>query len=216
MNVSQIRSIHGLAGFYRRFVHNFSTIDAPLNEFTKKGVVFEWGAAQDHTFDELKRLLTTAPLLALPDFNKKFETKCDASGIGIGVVLMQEGRPIAYFSEKLSGTKLNYPIYDKELYALIRVLEAWQHYLWPKEFIINSNHETIEYLKAQSNFHRRLAIWVEFIESFPHIINHKKGKNNVVVDGLSRKNMILTQLDVKIPGLEVLRDLCATVHDFIE
>ncbi|KAK1613075.1 hypothetical protein QYE76_036748 [Lolium multiflorum] len=103
MNVSQVRSFHGLAGFYRRFVPNFSTIAAPLNDLTKKGVVFEWGAAQDHAFDELKRLLTSAPLLALPDFNKQFEIECDASGIGIGGVLMQEGRPIAYFSEKLSG-----------------------------------------------------------------------------------------------------------------
>ncbi|KAK1602009.1 hypothetical protein QYE76_027114 [Lolium multiflorum] len=161
MNVSQVRSFHGLAGFYRRFVPNFSTIAAPLNDLTKKGVVFEWGAAQDHAFDELKRLLTSAP------------------GIGIGGVLMQEGRPIAYFSEKLSGAKLNYPIYDKELYALIRVLEVWQHYLWPKEFIIHSDHEALKYLKAQSTLHKRLAKWVEFIESFPYIIKHKKGKDNI-------------------------------------
>ncbi|KAK1565991.1 hypothetical protein QYE76_007788, partial [Lolium multiflorum] len=93
----------------------------PMN--VSQGVAFE-GAAQDHAFDELKRLLTSAPLLALPDFNKQFEIECDASGIGIGGVLMQEGRPIAYFSEKLSGAKLNYPIYDKELYVLIRVLEV--------------------------------------------------------------------------------------------
>ncbi|KAK1633014.1 hypothetical protein QYE76_007329 [Lolium multiflorum] len=157
MNVSQVRSFHGLAGFYRRFVPNFSTIAAPLNDLTKKGVIFEWGAAQDHAFDELKRLLTSAPLLALPDFNKQFEIECDASGIGIGGVLMQEGRPIAYFSEKLSGAKLNYPIYDKELYALIRVLEVWQHYLWPKEFIIHSDHEALKYLKAQSTLHKLLC-----------------------------------------------------------
>ncbi|KAK1645909.1 hypothetical protein QYE76_063714 [Lolium multiflorum] len=181
-----------------------------------KGVVFEWGAAQDHAFDELKRLLTSAPLLALPDFNKQFEIECDASGIGIGGVLMQEGRPIAYFSEKLSGAKLNYPIYDKELYALIRVLEVWQHYLWPKEFIIHSDHEALKYLKAQSTLHKRLAKWVEFIESFPYIIKHKKGKDNIVADALSRKNMLLTQLDVKIPGLEILCDLYATDHDFAE
>ncbi|KAK1660360.1 hypothetical protein QYE76_048519 [Lolium multiflorum] len=216
MNVSQVRSFHGLAGFYRRFVPNFSTIAAPLNDLTKKGVVFEWGVAQDHAFDELKRLLTSAPLLALPDFNKQFEIECDASGIGIGGVLMQEGRPIAYFSEKLSGAKLNYPIYDKELYALIRVLEVWQHYLWPKEFIIHSDHEALKYLKAQSTLHKRLAKWVEFIESFPYIIKHKKGKDNIVVDALSRKNMLLTQLDVKIPGLEILCDLYATDHDFAE
>jgi hypothetical protein len=77
------------------------------------------------------------------------------------------------FSEKLSGARLNYPVYDKELYALVRVLEVWQHYLWPKEFIIHSNHEALKYLKAQSNPHRRLAKWVEFIESFPYIFKQK-------------------------------------------
>src|SRR4051812_35152174 len=138
----------------------------------------------------------------------------DASCIGIGGVLMQEGRPIAYFSEKLSGARLNYLVYDKELYALVRVLEVWQHYLWPKEFIIHSDHEALKYLKAQSNLHRRLAKWVEFIESFPYIIEHKKGKDNVVADALSRKNMLLTHLDVKVPGLESLRALYATDHDF--
>src|SRR4051812_13617587 len=214
MNVSQVRSFHGLAGFYRRFVKDFSTIAAPLNDLTKKGVPFVWGVAQDLAFDELKRLLTSAPLLALPDFAKQFEVECDASGIGIGCVLMQEGRPIAHFSEKLSGARLNYPVYDKELYALVRVLEVWQHYLWPKEFIIHSDHEALKYLKAQSNLHRRLAKWVEFIESFPYIIKHKKGKDNVVADALSRKNMLLTHLDVKIPGLESLCDLYATDVDF--
>ena len=216
MNVSQVRSFHGLAGFYRRFVKDFSTIAAPMNELTKKGVPFVWGAAQDHAFDELKRLLTSAPLLALPDFSKQFEVECDASGIGIGGVLMQEGRPVAYFSEKLSGARLNYPVYDKELYALVRVLEVWQHYLWPKEFIIHSDHEALKYLKVQSNLHRRLAKWVEFIESFPYIIMHKRGKENIVADALSRKNMLLTTLDVKLPGLESLCDLYATDHDFVE
>src|SRR4051812_43651864 len=216
MNVSQVRSFHGLAGFYRRFVKDFSTIAAPLNELTKKGVPFVWGVAQDLAFDELKRLLTSAPVLALPDFTKHFEVECDASGIGIGGVLMQEGRPIAYCSEKLSGARLNYPVYDKELYALVRVLEVWQHYLWPKEFIVHSDHEALKYLKAQSNLHRRLAKWVEFIESFPYIIKYKKGKDNVVADALSRKNMLLTHLDVKIPGLESLCDLYATDHDFAE
>jgi hypothetical protein len=111
---------------------------------------------------------------------------------------------------------LNYPIYDKELNALVRVFELWQHYLSPKEFIIHSDHEALKYLKAQSNLHRGLAKWVEFIESFPYIIKHKKGKDNMVADALSRKNMLLTQLDINIPGLESICELYATGHDFAE
>ncbi|KAK1632864.1 hypothetical protein QYE76_007179 [Lolium multiflorum] len=134
-NVGQVRSFHGLAGFYRHFVKDFSTIACPLNELTKKNVPFVWGKAQQDAFDELKKRLTEAPLLVLPNFAKTFEIECDASGLGIGGVLMQEGKPVAYYSEKLDGVRLNYPIYDKELYALVRVLEVWQHYLWPKEEI---------------------------------------------------------------------------------
>jgi hypothetical protein len=133
-------------------------------------------------------LLTSAPLLALPDFTKQVEIECDASGIGIGGLLMQEGRPIAYFSEKLCGVRLNYPVYDKELYALVRVLEVWQHYLCPKEFIRHFDHEALKYLKAQSNMHRRLAKWVEFIESFPYIIS----TNNIAI-GLVRVRKIRFQ-----------------------
>ena len=182
INVSQVRSFHGLTGFYRCFVKNFSTIAAPLNELTKKGVEFVWGKSQENAFQELKKSLTLAPLLALPDFNKSFEIECDASGIGIGGVLMQEGKPISYFSEKLGGAQLNYPVYDKELYALVRVLETWQHYLWPKEFIIHSDHEALKYLKGQAKLNRRHAKLVEFIESFPYIVKYKKGKENVVAD----------------------------------
>ena len=102
----------------------------PLNELTKKGVVFKWRPAEEQAFKLLKEKLTHDPLLQRPDFGKTFELECDASGIGIGGVLIQEGKPVAYFSEKLSGLSLNYSTYDKELYALVRVLETWQHYLW--------------------------------------------------------------------------------------
>ncbi|XP_035816895.1 uncharacterized protein, partial [Zea mays] len=187
-NVSQVRSFHGLAGFYRRFVRDFSTIASPLNELTKKGVEFKWGNSQEDAFQELKKRLTEAPVLILPDFTKTFEVECDASGIGIGGVLMQQGKPIAYFSEKLGGAQLNYSVYDKELYALVRALETWQHYLWPKEFVIHSDHEALKYLKGQAKLNRRHAKWVEFIETFPYIVKYKKGKDNVVADALSRRN----------------------------
>ena len=210
-NVSQVRSFLRLAGFYRRFVKDFSTIAAPMNELTKKDTPFQWGDAQDKSFQELKMRLTSAPLLSLPDFGKTFEIECDASGVGIGGVLMQEGKPIAYFSEKLNGPTLNYSVYDKELYALVRSLETWQHYLWPKEFVIHSDHESLKHLKGQLKLNRRHAKWSEFIESFPYIVKYKKGKDNVVADALSRRHILLSQLDVKILGLASIKDLYA--HD---
>ncbi|XP_071928136.1 uncharacterized protein [Coffea arabica] len=148
-NVSQVRSFHGLASFYRRFVKDFSTIAAPLNETIKKNVGFQWGKEQEESFNRLKDLLTSAPILALPNFDVTFEVECDASGIGIGAVLHQNHRPLAYFSEKLSGGALNYPTYDKELYAVVRALEVWQHYLMPKEFVIHTDHESIKFLKGK-------------------------------------------------------------------
>jgi hypothetical protein len=94
-------------------VRDFSTIATPLIDLTKKGVSLCWGAAQDQAFHTLIDKLTHAPLIQLPDFGKTFELKCDASGIGIGGVLHQEGKPVAYFSEKLSKSSLNYSTYDK-------------------------------------------------------------------------------------------------------
>jgi hypothetical protein len=120
--LTQLWSFLGLVGFYRHFMRDFSTSAAPLNDLMKKGVPFYWGAAQEHSFNTFIDMLTHAPLLQLPDFGKTFELECDASGIRIGGVLLQEGKPIAYFSEKLSGPLPNYSTYDKELYALIHVL----------------------------------------------------------------------------------------------
>jgi hypothetical protein len=134
--ITQVRSFLGLAGFYHRFVKDFSTIVAPLNALTKKGVPFSWGTTQQNAFTMLKDKLTHAALLQLSDFNKTFELECDASGIGLGGILLQDGKPAAYFSGKLSGSVLNYSTYDKKLYALVRTLETWQHYLLFNEFVV--------------------------------------------------------------------------------
>ena len=138
-----------MASFYRRFIPNFFTFTSPLNELVKKDLSFNWGEKQESVFQQLKEKLTNAPILALPNYSKTFELECDASGVGIGVVLLQGGHPIAYFSEKLHGASLNYPTYDKELYALVRALQTWEHYLVSKEFVIHSDHESLKYLKGQ-------------------------------------------------------------------
>ena len=123
---------------------------------------------------------------------------------------MQERRHVAYFSEKLSDPTLNYSVYDKELYALVRSLETSQHYLLPKEFVIHSNHESLKHLKGQLKLNKRHAKWIEFIESFLYIVKYKKGKENIVADALSRRHALLSQLDAKILGLENIKDLYAT------
>jgi len=140
------------------------------------------------------------------NFAQTFEIECDASRVGIGAVLMQEKRPIAFFSEKLNGARLNYSIYDKEFYALIRALEVWQHYLFPKEFVIHTDNESLKYLKGQSKLNWRYAKWVEFIESFPYVIKYKKGQVNVVADAFSRRYALISMLNTRLMGFEQVKD----------
>ena len=105
--IGHVRSFHGLASFYRRFVKDFSTIASPMTSVIKKNVSFTWGPTQEESFNKLKYSLTHAPVLTMPNFDKTFEIECDASSTGIGAVLTQGGRPVAYFSEKLSGAALS-------------------------------------------------------------------------------------------------------------
>jgi hypothetical protein len=212
--ITQVQSFLRLADFYRQFVKDFSTIVASLHELTKKGTTFTWVVAHQHAFDMLKDKLTHAPLLQLPNFNETFELACDASGFDLGGVLLQGGKHVSYFSEKLSGPSLNYSTYDKELLDLVRTLETWQHYLWPKEFVIHSNHESLKHIRSQPKLNRRHAKWVEFIESFPYIIKHKSGKENIIVDALSRRYTMLSQLDFKIFGLETIKSQYSYDDDF--
>ena len=214
--VTEVRSFHGLASFYRRFVKDFSSIAAPLTEVVKKTVGFHWGEDQERAFQDLKAKLCSAPVLALPDFEKAFEIECDASGLGIEAVLMQEKRPIAHFSEKLNGAALRYPTYDKELYALVRALETWQHYLWPREFVIHTDHESLKHLKGQGKLNKRHAKWLEFVETFPYVIRYKQGKENIVADALSRRYVLLTSMSARMLGFDMIKELYTCDSDFTE
>ena len=205
-SIHDVRSFHGLASFYRRFIKNFSTIAAPLTEVLKKEK-FEWTRAAQQSFEELKEIITRAPTLALPDFDKLFEVDCDASGVGIGAVLNQEGRPIAFFSEKLNESRRKYSTYEKEFYAIVRALDHWSHYLLAKEFVLYSDHESLKYLHSQQKLQRRHAKWSEFLSPFHFVLKHKSGTQNKVADALSRRHALLSTLQVKVIGFEVLKDL---------
>lgn len=153
----------------------------------KKNMPLSWGEAQDRSFNTLKERLSQAPILALSNFKVMFEVECDASELGIGGVLHQRKRLIAFISEKLSGATLNYPTYDKDFYALVQALETWQHYLLSKEFIIHTDHEILKHLKGQTSLKRWHTKWVELIEVFAYVIKYKNGKENAVADVLSRR-----------------------------
>ncbi|XP_074303230.1 uncharacterized protein LOC141637664 [Silene latifolia] len=211
--VSEVRSFHGLASFYRRFIRDFSTITSPITECLKKRS-FNWGGDAKQAFETIKDRLCTAPILALPDFSQPFEVECDASGVGIGAVLIQGKRPIAYFSEKLGGARLNYCTYDKEFYAIVRALDHWSHYLRPNHFILHSDHESLKYINGPQKLNHRHAKWVEFLQSFHFSSKYKNGKSNVVADALSRRYTLLSTLDVRLLGFETLKDYYGEDVDF--
>ncbi|XP_052113917.1 uncharacterized protein LOC110278045 [Arachis duranensis] len=128
--VTEIRSFLGLAGYYRRFIKDFSRISAPLTKLTQKNVKFQWSEACEESFQTLKACLTSAPVLVLPSGSGGFSVFCDASRIGLGCVLMQHGRVIAYASRQLKKHEQNYPTHDLEMAAVVFALKIWRHYLY--------------------------------------------------------------------------------------
>ena len=184
-NVTDIKSFLGLANQFRKFVLDFAMIAEPLTRMTRKSLTFCWGEEQEKAFNDLKHAITNAPVLALPDFEKTFTVKADASGLGIGAVLLQDDRPLAYFSRKLSNAEANYSVGEQELLALHDALLHWRCYLEGPEVVLVTDHCPLRYLKTQPMLSRRQARWVEFFSRFHYTIMYRPGRTNVA-DPLSR------------------------------
>ena len=212
-SIHDVRSFHGLATFYRRFIRGFSTIVSPITDCLKKGE-FQWTNAATKAFGEIKKKMTEAPVMRLPDFTKVFEVECDASGIGIGGVLSQERHPVAYFSEKLNDAKQRYSTYDKEFYAVVQALRFWRHYLLPHEFVLYSDHEALRYLNSQKKLNSRHGRWLEFLQDYTFVLKHRSGVENKAADALSRRAFLLSLLDAKVVGFERLKEDYESCPDF--
>ncbi|KAJ9560990.1 hypothetical protein OSB04_006150 [Centaurea solstitialis] len=184
---SEVRSFLGLAGYYRRFIEHFSAIATPLTALTKKDVKFEWTSTCEYAFNNLKGKLTSAPILTLPKGTDGFVVYCDASKLGLGCVLMQDGKVIAYASRKLKVHELNYPTHDMELAAVVFALKIWRHYLYGVKCQIYTDHKSLQYLLNQKELNMRQRRWIELLSDYDCEILYHPGKGNVVADALSRK-----------------------------
>jgi hypothetical protein len=131
-----LRSFLGFAGYYRKFAKNFGVISKPLTDLLKKNTLFVWTSVHNSYFMALKSALSQAPVLALSDFTKTFCIKNDASGVGIGAVLMQDAHPLAYISKALGPKSRDLSTYEKEYLAILQVVQQWRQYLQHAEFLI--------------------------------------------------------------------------------
>ena len=184
-SVFEIRSFLGLAGYYRRFIEDFSRIAAPTTRLTRKEVKFEWDERCEEAFQELKRRLTSAPILIVPDRGHGYTVYCDSSRAELGCVLMQSKRVVAYGSCQLKNHEQNYPTHYMELAAVVFALKIWRHYLYGEEFEVYSDHKSFKYVFTQRDLNMRQRRWMEFLEDYDFTLNYHPGKANVVADALS-------------------------------
>jgi hypothetical protein len=185
--VHQVRNFLGLAGYYRIFIPNFSKIVKPITDLLNKEDKFVWNAEHDEAFRTLKKLLTISLVLAQPDIAKSFDVYCDASGTGLGCVLMQEGHVIAYSSHQLCPHKEHYPTHDLELAAVVHALCTWWHYLLGNVAHIFTDHKSLKYFFTQADLNMQQRRWLELIKDYDLEIHYHPGKANVVADALSCK-----------------------------
>ncbi|KAL4036953.1 hypothetical protein IC575_000531 [Cucumis melo] len=179
--VSEVRSFLGLAGYYRRFVENFSRIATPLTQLTKKGAPFVWSKACEDSFQNLKQKLVTAPVLTVPDGSSNFVIYSDSSKKGLGCVLMQQGKVVAYASRQLKSHEQNYPTHDLELAAVVFALKIWRHYLYGEKIQIFTDHKSLKYFFTQKELNMRQRRWLELVKDYDCEILYHPSKANVVV-----------------------------------
>ncbi|KAJ9556981.1 hypothetical protein OSB04_011595 [Centaurea solstitialis] len=187
---TEIRQFLGLAGYYRRFIANFSKIAQPLTTLTQKDKKFIWGEKQEEAFQLLKHKLCNAPILALPEGTDNFVVYCDASHQGLGCVLMQNEKVIAYASRQLKVHEKNYTTHDLELGAVVFALKIWRHYLYGTKCTIYTDHKSLQHILDQKMLNMRQRRWVELLSDYDCEIKYHPGKANVVADTLSRKERV--------------------------
>ncbi|GKA69143.1 putative reverse transcriptase domain-containing protein [Tanacetum coccineum] len=179
-----------LAGYYQRFIEGFSKIAKSMTKLTQKGIKFDWGEKEENTFQLIKQKLCSAPILALPEGSEDSMVYCDASHKGLGVVLMQREKVIAYASRQLKTHEKNYTTHDLELGSVVFSLKIWRHYLYGTKSTVFTDHKSLQYILDQKELNMRQRRWLELLSDYDCDIRYHPGKANVVADALSHKERI--------------------------
>jgi RNase H-like domain found in reverse transcriptase len=193
-NKKEVQSFVGFANFYRWFITDFSHHARPLFDLTKKDAHFSWGPAQQDAFAKLKELVTSAPILTLPDAEQPYRVEADSSGFATGAVLSQlspeDGKwhPVAFLSKSLSEVECNYEIHNTEMLAIIRALEEWHHYLEGARHPVEiwTDHKNLEYFRVAQKLNRCQARWSLSLSRFDFRLHHRPGRSMGKPDALSR------------------------------
>ncbi|GJR98823.1 putative reverse transcriptase domain-containing protein [Tanacetum coccineum] len=185
---TEIRQFLGLAGYYRRFIEVFfKDMAKSMTKLTQKGIKFDWGEKEENAFQLIKQKLCSAPILALPEGSEDFVVYCDASHKGLGVVLMQREKVIAYASRQLKVHEKNYTTHDLELGSVVFALKIWRHYLYGTRCTVFTDHKSLQHILDQKELNMRQRRWLELLSDYDCDIRYHPGKANVVADALSRK-----------------------------
>ena len=187
----EVQRFLGFANYYRRFIWDFSTIAKPLHHLTERRVNFKWNDACQSAFEELRKCLSTPPILAFPDFSREFILDTDASDCGIGGVLSQVDdngleRVIAYGSRTLSKPERQYCVTRRELLAVVVFTDHFRPYLTGRSFILRTDHGCLTWLANFKEPTGQLARWLEKLQAFNFRIQHRRGKSHTNADALSR------------------------------
>jgi hypothetical protein len=186
-NVSDVRSFMGLVGYYGSFIVGFSKIVHPITYLQNKGTKFEWTLKCENNFNLLKELLTSVPVLKIVDPNEIFVVCTDTCKEGLGGFLMQNGHVIGYESRKLKEHERNYATHDLELVDIVQALRMWRHYIMGKKFELRTDNIGLKYIFDKPALNARKTRWLEFLSEYDFNIKNIKGKENKVVDALSKR-----------------------------